>query len=176
MKTAVKRLYEGMFLVDSVEAEADWEGVNKTIKSILEKSGAEIVSIRKWDERLLAYGINGKERGTYILSYFNLDGSKIQEIERDVQLSQRIMRVLILNAEHMSNEDIEKETPAMRAERRLQQLEAAAAEKAEQKQQDEPDLTGETKETGETEETKESQEPLPASGSDEVEPEAEIDS
>jgi len=64
----------------------------------------------------------------YILCYFRADGEKIQEIERAVQLSERIMRVLILSAEQMTAEDIEKDTPVTRAER-----EAAAGEAKAQK-------------------------------------------
>jgi len=98
LKAVVKRLYEAMFLVDSA-AEADWDKINAIIKKILEKAGAEIVSMEKWDERRLAYEIGGKNRGTYILCYFHADGQKIRQIERDAQLSESIMRVLILGTE-----------------------------------------------------------------------------
>jgi len=103
------KLYEAMFLVDSADATADWEGVDSAIKNMLEKAGAEIVSIRKWDDRRLAYDIKGHSRGTYILCYFRAEGKRVQDIERDVQLSERIMRVLILSTEKQSLEDIEKE-------------------------------------------------------------------
>ena len=76
------KLYEAMFLVDSAEATTDWDGVTATIKNILEKAGAEIVSIRKWDDRKLAYEIKGKGKGTYILCYFKVGGSKLQGIKR----------------------------------------------------------------------------------------------
>jgi small subunit ribosomal protein S6 len=112
-----KKLYEAMFLVDSAEAAADWEGVNATIKRVLERAGAEIVSIRKWDDRWLAYEIGGKARGLYILSYFRAEGGRIREIERDVQLSEVVMRVLILSAEHLSEADIRKGIPAEAAEK-----------------------------------------------------------
>ncbi|UCF42664.1 MAG: 30S ribosomal protein S6 [Planctomycetota bacterium] len=113
-----KKLYEAMFLVDSAEAAADWDGVNATIKKVLERAGAEIVSIRKWEDRWLAYEIGGKTRGLYVLSYFRAEGGGIGEIERDVQLSERIMRVLILSVEHLTEADIVKDTPAEAAEKR----------------------------------------------------------
>lgn len=123
MKTVVKseKLYEAMFLVDSAQAAADWDGVNKAVRVVLERAGAEIVSIRRWDERKLAYDIKGRSRGTYILCYFRVDGGKIQTIERDAQLSERIMRVLVLNVEHMSQEDIEKDTPATKEKAKAEQ-------------------------------------------------------
>jgi small subunit ribosomal protein S6 len=97
-----------MFLVDSAEAQ-NWDSVITIIKTVLERAEAEIVSIKKWDDRKLAYGIKGKNRGTYILCYFRADGDRIREIERDVHLSERIMRVLILSTETREKQDIEKD-------------------------------------------------------------------
>jgi small subunit ribosomal protein S6 len=100
------KLYEAMFLVDSAEATTDWDGITVTIKNILEKAGAEIVSIKKWDDRKLAYDINGKGKGTYILCYFKAEGSKLQDIDRDIHLSERIMRALVLCAENRPIENV----------------------------------------------------------------------
>ncbi len=129
LKTVVAKLYEGMFLVDSALAASDFDGVNNTIRGILEKVGAEVVSMKKWDERRLAYDIKGKSRGTYILAFFRVDGTKIGEIERAVQLSEQVMRVLILNADVMGEEQMEKDTPATAAERRSAEM-VTAAERA----------------------------------------------
>lgn len=117
MKTVTTRLYEAMFLVDSALASSDWDGVLKMIQEILRKAQTDVVSIRKWDDRRLAYDIGSKTRGTYILAYFRSDSQKVHEIERAVQLSEQLMRVLILRADHVTDEDMQKETPAMRAER-----------------------------------------------------------
>jgi small subunit ribosomal protein S6 len=108
LKTITNKLYEAMFLVDSSRATADWEAILASIRGMLEKVGAEIVSLKRWDERRLAYDVDGYSRGTYILCYFPVDGERIGEIERDVQLSEQILRVLILTAEHLSQEDLEK--------------------------------------------------------------------
>lgn len=118
METVTKKqLYEGMFLVDSARAGSDWDGINSAINKILERAEAEIVSNRKWDDRRLAYEIKHVGRGTYILVYFRAEGHAIQGIEKAVQLSEHILRVLVLNAEHMTTEDMEKDTPAAKAEK-----------------------------------------------------------
>ena len=137
METVTKnKLYEGMFLVDSSKAGADWDGIIAAIRTILEKAEAEIDSIRKWDDRRLAYDIKGKSRGTYILSYFSVDGGRIKDIEKSVRLSEKIMRVLILSAERLRPEDIEKDTPATKVEMEKEKRKAAkeAAQEAEAKQ------------------------------------------
>ncbi len=126
MEIAVNRkLYEGMFLIDSAQA-ADWDVTTTTIKNILKKADAEIVEMKKWDDRRLAYEIGGKIRGTYILCYFKVDADKIQDIEKAVQLSERIMRVLILSTEEMTADDMAKDTPAEKARK-----EATAGEQTE---------------------------------------------
>ena len=121
METAVKRLYEGMFLVDSALAAQDWQVILDEIKRVLDRAEAEVISQKKWDERRLCYEINKKSRGTYILVHFNCETDKLGGIERDVQLSELIARVLVLRTDKMAPEDLEKLTP----------LEAVAAEEAE---------------------------------------------
>jgi len=138
---AEKKLYEGMFLVDSAKAASDWDGINKAIKKILDKVKAEIVSIRKWDDRKLAYDIRGVSRGTYLLCYFRADGQQIQNIEKAVQLSETIIRVLILNTDQMTQEDIDKETPATKAEK-----EKAVTEQSREDEEDQQDGQDETPE------------------------------
>ena len=131
MKTISERLYEAMFLVDSSLAASDWDGIQKSITNILQRSEAEIVSLRKWDERRLAYEIRGKSRGTYLLCFFRADGRRIRDIERDVQLSEQIMRVLVLCAEGRES-DAEKESGVVVGSQRVQEgggAEQADAEK-----------------------------------------------
>lgn len=119
METAVKKLYEAMFLVDSALA-SDWDAVVKTIEKILKRSDAEMVSIRNWAERKLAYEIDHKSRGTYVLCFFRADGSAITKIENDVQLSEQILRVLILSTEARDEKDIEKDMHGTPDEKQLE--------------------------------------------------------
>jgi small subunit ribosomal protein S6 len=104
-----KKLYEAMFLVDSAQAAADWDGTVAFLNSILQRAEAEVVVLRKWQERKLTYDIDHKGRGTYILCYFKADGRKVGGIEKDVLLSEKVMRVLILSTEGRPADLIEKD-------------------------------------------------------------------
>ena len=126
METVVKRLYEGLFLVDSALAASQWDGVQGAIQKILDRAEAEVVTMKKWDERRMAYEVKGKERGTYILTYFHCNADRIGGIERDVQLSEQILRVLMLRTDRMSQKDIERATPL-----ELHPIEEPAAEESE---------------------------------------------
>jgi small subunit ribosomal protein S6 len=127
LKTVSKKLYEAMFLVDSGKAASDWDGVQELLKNVLQRAEAEVVSIKKWDERRLAYEIRGHSRGTYVLCYFRADGRRNSDIERNVQLSEQIIRVLILCADHVKPEDIDKDTPATLTEQDRPKVETIEA-------------------------------------------------
>ena len=114
MADAVKPIYEAMFLVDPTVASADWDGLVDTVKTIFDRAGAEVVNLRKWDERRLTYPVAGRKRGIYILAYFHVDPDKITGLERDVKLNESILRALILRGDHVTAEQIDAPTPAMR--------------------------------------------------------------
>jgi small subunit ribosomal protein S6 len=161
---AKNKLYEGMFLVDSARVGSDWDGIIAAIRTILERAEAEIISIRKWDDRRLAYGVNGKTRGTYILCYFKADGEEIRDIEKAVQLSEQIMRVLILSAEQLTAEDIEKDTPATKVEKEREKRQAAK-ETAQEAKDEQVSAPEETQEAGQKE-AEDSQKPEPSMAAD----------
>jgi len=97
--TATKRLYEAMFLVDSAQAAGDWDGTMGAIETVLKRADAEVVLLRKWSERRLAYDMGKVSRGTYLLCYFRAEPQRIMGVEKDVRLSEMILRMLILSAE-----------------------------------------------------------------------------
>ncbi|MCB9852019.1 MAG: 30S ribosomal protein S6 [Phycisphaerales bacterium] len=104
-------LYEGMFILDPALA-SDWESAEAEIKRVFDRAGAEIVGHRNWDERKLAYQIGKFRRGLYILTYFRANPEKIASMERDVQLSEKVLRVLFLRREKMTDEDVQKSLAA----------------------------------------------------------------
>lgn len=90
------RMYEGLFLIDNTHASMEWDNVVKHIHDILQKNGAEILKTEKWGEKKLAYKIKGHKRGTYLLIHFNTKSGAITAIKRDFQLSDYIIRSLIV--------------------------------------------------------------------------------
>jgi small subunit ribosomal protein S6 len=88
--------YEGMFLLDSAKAAQSWDDAVRHVHDILAKHNAEIVASRQWDERRLAYSVEGHKKGTYLLTYFKTEGAELKEISADCRLSELILRELIL--------------------------------------------------------------------------------
>ncbi|MEK6635754.1 MAG: 30S ribosomal protein S6 [Planctomycetota bacterium] len=89
-------MYEGLFLIDNARANMEWDNVVKEIHNILQKNGSEILKTEKWGEKKLAYKIKGHKRGTYLLIHFNAKNTAIAMIKRDFQLSDYIVRSLIV--------------------------------------------------------------------------------
>ena len=98
-------LYEGMFLLDSRQANRDWDGSVEKLKAILTKHGAEVVRVLKWGERRLAYDIDRRRRAAYVLAHFNALGDAVSRIYREVELSELIHRALILKIQTLPSED-----------------------------------------------------------------------
>lgn len=99
--------YEAMFLIDPTFG-ASFENCEAEIKRLMERAEAELVFCRKWDERRLAYRVNGRKRGVYVLTYFKAKPDKIASLERDVKLSEDLLRVLVLRADDITPEAMER--------------------------------------------------------------------
>ena len=107
MPDAETRLYEGMFLFNPAEIQSSVATAAQTVQQLLERAEAQIEAIYKWDDRKLAYPIEGHKRGLYMLAYFRAPGSKINHIERDVNLSEQLLRCLIVRADHLGETELE---------------------------------------------------------------------
>jgi small subunit ribosomal protein S6 len=97
--------YEGMFLFPQTVA-ADLQSAVDHITEILSKGEAELISLCKWDERRLAYDIKGNKRGVYFLTYFRCDAHKLAQIERDARLSEKLLRSMLVRADHLAPEQM----------------------------------------------------------------------
>jgi small subunit ribosomal protein S6 len=103
-----KTQYEGMFLFPG---NAEVEASLKRVRSIIEVHGGQIIVIKKWDERKLAFEIKKQKRGLFVLAYFTAPGSSLVQMTRDVNLSDDILRVLITDASHLNKDEMEKVEP-----------------------------------------------------------------
>ena len=92
-------VYEGMYILDSNRYSRDSAGVSGQIPDMIQKLGGEMLASRLWEERRLAYPIDGHRKGTYWLTYFKLDSSQLPGLNRQCQLSDNILRTLFLKVD-----------------------------------------------------------------------------
>lgn len=108
-----------MFIIGDSEAGSDWEATVKHVEDLLKKRGAEIIKSEKWEERKFAYKLKGHKRGTYLLVYFNGAPDSISLIKRDFELSDKVLRTLIVKIDKIKEPKPEEET-----EKLLEEVEA----------------------------------------------------
>ncbi len=100
-------MYEGMFLLDNKAMGEDWGASLDQVVDLVTKSGGTVASARRWDERKLAYKVNGRQRGTYVLTYFDADGAGVAALATEVRLSPMVMRHVVLGCEAAPEEELE---------------------------------------------------------------------
>jgi small subunit ribosomal protein S6 len=101
----VLKLYEAMFLFDNMAAH-EWSDVEQEVKRVFDRIGATQHVCVKFDERRLAFEIEGRKRGTYVLTYFDAEPDRIGDLERDARLSEVILRLMVVRPEGMTEEKL----------------------------------------------------------------------
>ena len=92
-------VYECMFILDSNNYARDPSGVSGRIPKMVVQFGGEVLASRLWNEQRLAYPIKGHRKGTYWLSYFRMDSTKLAAFRRACQLNEDIIRSLMLKVD-----------------------------------------------------------------------------
>ena len=91
--------YEGMVLVDPTAHAEDPESVEGGVKALLEKHGAKIHQLQRWDERKLAYEIKGHKRGVYLLAYLEMPGENVDAFRKEAAITELILRQMLIRLE-----------------------------------------------------------------------------
>lgn len=97
-------LYEGMFLFDANLAGRDWPGLERHVEDLMRRNSAKLEFTERWPDRKLAYEIKGCKKGTYYLTYFHASSASIAGLERDCQLSEKVLRLLVTKDDGLEEE------------------------------------------------------------------------
>ncbi|NCA11487.1 30S ribosomal protein S6 [bacterium] len=92
-------VYEGMFILDPAKYARDPAATSQQISDMVMQNGGTVLASRMWDERKLAYPINGHRKGIYWLAYFTMPGGGISPLERQCEINDDIIRTLILRVD-----------------------------------------------------------------------------
>ncbi|ADB17338.1 ribosomal protein S6 [Pirellula staleyi DSM 6068] len=92
-------VYENMVILDSNKYAQDPGGMGGTIPALIEKLGGEVLVSRLWNEQRLAYPIDGHKKGTYWITYFRLDGSKLNDFHSQIRINESIVRHMTLKVD-----------------------------------------------------------------------------
>jgi small subunit ribosomal protein S6 len=94
--------YESMVIYTPNLTDQEAVAENDKLIDLIKSLKGEIVKTDNWGKRSLAYEINKKREGHYVINYFKLPPVSISEIEKFYRLSETIMRNNILTLEEGS--------------------------------------------------------------------------
>ncbi len=101
---SLNKLYEGMFVFDANLAGKDWPGLEQHVQDLVQRHAGKLVHAERWPDRKLAYEIKGCKKGTYYLTYFDAPTTAIQGLQRDCELSDRVLRVMFVYEDGLAAE------------------------------------------------------------------------
>lgn len=88
--------YEVMFIIDPILEDDKREETVETVKSIIADDG-EVGKVDVWGMRKLAYPIQKKNEGYYVVIEFKGNNTLPKELDRRLKISDNVMRHLIVN-------------------------------------------------------------------------------
>jgi small subunit ribosomal protein S6 len=89
--------YEVTYILKPSLEEADIDARVATLAGVLTNNGGEIVGeIEKMGKRRLAYEIDDLREGFYVVMKFKSDAAQAKELERQMRLSEDVMRALLI--------------------------------------------------------------------------------
>lgn len=90
--------YETIFIVDAALADDQIAALTEKFRSMIANAG-EIEAVEEWGKRRLAYPINDKEEGYYVLVNFESESNLPAELERIFGITEGIMRSIVIRHE-----------------------------------------------------------------------------
>lgn len=122
--------YEFMFILDPTLDSAASLAVVERVEGIVKAQGGQIVSLKAWERRRLAYPVGGRHEGLYMLCYFDAPPEAIGGIESRVRLAEGVLRFIVLRTDKET-----READQAAEVRRREERAARAAAKAQREQE-----------------------------------------
>jgi len=94
-------LYESLFVVHPEKGPRIKEFVEK-FKKVIEGQDGAVLQVDEWGLRDLAYRIDKQGKGIYILMQYRSTGRAVEELERNLRLTDGILRYLTVRAQEAS--------------------------------------------------------------------------
>ena len=93
------RTYEVMYIVNPDTADDKIAKLNDAVEKLITKEGGSVVKIDDIGRRRLAYPINKKNEGYYVLFEIEGTGQEIAELERRMRVNDMIMRYITVRVD-----------------------------------------------------------------------------
>lgn len=88
--------YEVLYILDAKIDDAAKDALVEKFKGVVESAGGSVESVDKWGVKKLAYEINFKSEGYYVLMNFTANADLPQELERQMRITDEVMRFIVV--------------------------------------------------------------------------------
>ncbi len=100
--------YETVFILTPVLSDDQMKEAVGKFKSVLTNNGAEIINEELWGLKKLAYSIEKKSTGFYVLLEFKAQPEVIKTLETQYRRDEKVLRHLVVKMEKYAAEYAEK--------------------------------------------------------------------
>jgi small subunit ribosomal protein S6 len=87
--------YEAIYIINTELGEEGIQALVEKFKNLLESS-AQLENMDEWGKRKLAYPIDDKNEGYYVLANFTSDSEFPKELERHFKITEGILKYIII--------------------------------------------------------------------------------
>ena len=91
--------YELIYVIDTAMEETARNELIARFNGMIEENGGKVEKVEEWGKRRLAYTVNYKNEGYYVLVNFTANPELPREIERVMQINESILRYLTVKVE-----------------------------------------------------------------------------
>ena len=84
--------YELVYIIDTAVEEEARKGMVEKFNNLITNNGGEIEKVEEWGKRRLAYAIDYKTEGYYVLVNFSAGSELPLELERNLKINESIIR------------------------------------------------------------------------------------
>ena len=90
------RDYEMVLIISPEASEEESETILSNVSKIIDRDGGGVSHVERWGKRKLAYPIGHFTEGSYVLTRFKLKPSLGTELEVKLQISEDVLRYLLI--------------------------------------------------------------------------------
>ena len=91
--------YEVMYVIDTTLDDQARAALINRFSELVVANGGQVDRVDEWGKRRLAYAINYKTEGYYVLMYVTAPAALPRELERNFQINEAILRSLVIRFE-----------------------------------------------------------------------------
>ena len=91
--------YEMMYIIDAALEDAPRKELIEKVSAQIAANGGVVEKVDEWGKRRLAYAIDYKTEGYYVLVNFSAESEVPHEMERLLQINEQVLRYLVIRLE-----------------------------------------------------------------------------